>query len=203
MKYFLSTILLAILLMWGCEPSSDQVTGPSTTLDKSIESSWGITPDRGNYDLIPLPVRSPIFQDSIFSVSKLINGLLGGNIILNRTYISREGKLVTMLVNLVVPPLAFTGNRNITLTIDNSFANVHCEPGMTFNLPLLMVQTFTGLNLKQYNPQDIDFVYLKDDGGIEEINNSAIIVEKLTGTLTVLNAQVPHFSRYGWVRKHD
>jgi hypothetical protein len=203
MKYFLSAILLALTVFWGCEQSSDLVTGPQVTLEKTTLGSSGIVPTDNTYDLIPLPQRSPIFQDSTFTISKLINGLLGGNIILNRTYISKEGKLVTMLVNLVVPPLAFPGNRNITLTIDNCFANVHCDPGMTFNLPLIMVQTFTGLNLKEYNSQDIDFVYLKDDGSIEEIDNSLIIVEKLTGTLTVLNAQIPHFSRYGWVRKHN
>ncbi len=201
MKYFLSAILLTLTFFWGCEQSTDPLTGPSSTLEKSSIGSSGL--GTNNYDILQLPARSPIYQDSVFNVSKLINGLLGGNIILNKTYISKDGRLVTMLVNLVVPPLAFIGQQNITLTIDSCFAAVHCEPGMTFQLPLIMVQTFVGLDLKKYNTEDIDFVYLKDDGGIEDINNSAIIVEKLTGTLTVLNAQIPHFSRYGWIRRHN
>ncbi len=201
MKYFLSAVILTFLLFGGCDQSSDPVTGPSSNLEKSPSGSIGLAV--GNYDMIPLPSRSPIFEDSVFSVSKLINGLLGGNIVLNKTYISEDGKLVTMLVNLVVPPLAFNGQQNITLTIDCCFASVQCEPGMSFQIPLIMTQTFTGLNLKSYRAQDIDFVYIEDNGTIEDINNSAIIVEKLTGTLTVLNAQIPHFSRYGWVRRHN
>lgn len=203
MKYFLPAVVLTIFLTWGCEQSYDPVTGPSTSLKKSTESSWEITPNRNTYDLIPLPLKSPIYLDSTFTVSKLINGLLGGSITLNRTYISLEGKLVTMMVNLVIPPLSFAGERNISLTIDNCFASVHCEPGMNFKHPLIMTQTFTGLNLKQYDEQDLEFVYLEDDGSFEEINHGAIIVEKLTGTLTVLSAQIPHFSRYGWVRRHN
>ncbi len=201
MKYFLSAVILTLVLFWGCEQSTDPVNGQSSNLEKSPSGSIGLA--SGSYDMIPLPTRSPIFEDSVFTVSKLINGLLGGSIVLNKTYISDNGKLVTMLVNIVVPPLAFNGQQNITLTIDSCFASVQCEPGMTFKLPLIMTQTFTGLNLKSYNPQDIDFVYIEDNGTIEDVNNSSILVEKLTGTLTVLNAQIPHFSRYGWVRRHN
>ena len=198
MKYFLSAILLAFLLFWGCEQSSDPLTGPNSTLDKSTISSNDLS--NKVYSMITLPNRSPIFQDSVFQVSKVINGLFGGSVILNKTYISENGKLVTMLVNLEIPPLAFTGNKNIVLTIDSCFAAVQCEPGMRFRLPLIMTQTFTGLNLKGHNAGDINFVYIKDNGGIEEIPFSIKVVEPLTGTLSVIGAQIPHFSRYGWVR---
>ncbi len=108
-----------------------------------------------------------------------------------------------MLVDIVILPLSFNGQRNITLTIDRDHALVNCEPGMTFQHPLIMLQTFTGLDLSNYNSEDIDFVYLNKNGDIEEVENAGIIVIKPTGTLTVLNAQIDHFSRYGWVRKHS
>jgi len=202
MKLILSGLLALILIFSACEKIDDQVVSPND-LQKYNSNSAGITPSTINFSLIPLPQKSPIYLDSVFTVSKLINGLLGGAIVLDRTYISDKGQLVTMLVNLVIPPLSFLGQDTITVTIDNDFAAVHCEPGMTFLHPLLMLQTFTGLNLSKYNTEDIDFVYINDEGGIEDVENSLIIVNKPLGLVTVIGAQLHHFSRYGWVRKHD
>ena len=199
MKYFLTAILLSLILFWGCEQSSDYMTGPQDQIQKSIVTGFNNTVKNDfTYDLIPLPSkRFPLISlDSLFTVSKLINGLLGGTISLNRTYISEKGKLVTILVDIVIPPLAFSGQDTITITVDNCFAVVHCAPGMNFQKPLIMTQTFIGLDLLNYNPSDIDFVYIKDDGSLEDINHGLIIVEKLTGTLTVLDALIPHFSRH-------
>jgi len=200
MKYFLYTFLLSIIIFYGCEQSSGPIIEPPAGFQKIISDPGGISNDK--YELLTLPVRSPIYNDSVFTVTKLINGLLGGIITLDRTYISADGRLVTMLVELVIPPLSFNGQDSLTLTIDSCFAAIHCGPGMNFNQPLVMLQTFTGLELSKYNTEDIDFAYINDNGSIEEVDHSAVIVIKATGTVTVVGAHIPHFSKYGWVRKH-
>ncbi|MFI5236880.1 MAG: hypothetical protein ACHQLA_02960 [Ignavibacteriales bacterium] len=199
MKLLLSGFIASILIFSACEKVDDPITGPTELQKQNFNSNSTVT-DRFDYEIIPLPPKGPGFIDSIFTVSKLINGLLGGNVILNKTYLTPQGKLVTMLVNVKIPALSFFGQRNIRLTIDNDKAAVHCEPGMTFNRPLIMLQTFIGLDLSNTNTQDIDFVYINDDGTIEDVPNSQIIVIKPLGLVTVISARLNHFSRYGWVR---
>jgi hypothetical protein len=204
MKIFSSLLIAAVLFLAGCDTGFDPVSvTQKTELQKPPALSLGSGNSIINYDIIPLPARSPIFLDSVFTISKTIVGELGGQIILDRSYISDRGKLVTMLVNLIIPPNAFPGQRRITLTIDRNFSVVHCLPAMEFNFPLTLVQTFTGLDLQDYQAEDIDFVYIKKNGLIEEVERTSITVVKSLGILTVLNAKLNHFSRYGWVRKSE
>jgi len=204
MKFFSSLLIAAVLFLAGCDTGFDPVSvTQKTELQKPPALSLGSGNSIINYDIIPLPARSPIFLDSVFTISKTIVGELGGQIILDRLYISDRGKLVTMLVNLIIPPNAFPGQRRITLTIDRNFSVVHCLPAMEFNFPLTLVQTFTGLDLQDYQAEDIDFVYIKKNGLIEEVERTSITVVKSLGILTVLNAKLNHFSRYGWVRKSE
>lgn len=204
MKIFSSLLIAAVLFLAGCDTGFDPVSvTQKTELQKPPALSLGSGNSIINYDIIPLPARSPIFLDSVFTISKTIVGELGGQIILDRLYISDRGKLVTMLVNLIIPPNAFPGQRRITLTIDRNFSVVHCLPAMEFNFPLTLVQTFTGLDLQDYQAEDIDFVYIKKNGLIEEVERTSITVVKSLGILTVLNAKLNHFSRYGWVRKSE
>jgi hypothetical protein len=197
MKLLLSGLIALILIFSACEKVDNPITGP-TELHKNSFNPFGTA---NNYDIIPLPTKSIDFLDSVFTVSKLINGLLGGVITLDKTYISKEGTLVTMSINAVIQPLSFWGTKRISFTIDDTTATVHCEPGMTFQRPLLFTNTFIGLELTEYETEDIDFVCIKDDGTIEDAGGLILVVKPL-GTLTVLGANLWHFSRYGWVRRH-
>ena len=60
-----------------------------------------------------------------------------------------------------------------------------------------------GLDLSGVNPANVDFVYLNNDGTIEQIiyENLEVIVSQ--GCLRVSNAYLPHFSRYGFVNKAE
>jgi len=204
MKIFSSLLIAAVLFLAGCDTGFDPVSETQKTeLKKPSAQSFGSGNSIINYEIIPLPARSPIFLDSVFAITKTILGVLGGQIILDRSYISNRGKLVTMLVNLVIPPHSFSGQRDITLKIDRGFAIVHCTPQMNFNIPLNLIQTFTGLDLENYQTEDIDFVFIKKNGLIEEVERTSITVIKPLGILTVLNAKLNHFSIYGWVRKSE
>ena len=167
-----------------------------------MPNSFGIIPNRPNFAIIPLPEKSPIYKDSVFTVTKNINGLLGGVITLNKSYTSIGGGTVNILVEMVILPASFFGQREITLTIDDSLAIMHCEPSMNFLLPVVVLQTFTGLDLATYNTNDIDYGYIGYNGNFELIPRDIILVNKLLGTVTVVGAKINHFSRYGWVRKH-
>jgi len=158
-----------------------------------------------NYELIPLPVRSPIYLDSVFTITSTIIGELGGRLLLDRSYVSENGQLVTMLIDMVIPPNSFQGQRRITLTVDKDFAAVRCLPAMEFKFPLILLQTFTGLEIQDFQTEedDFDFVYIKKNGKIEQVERTSIIVNKSLGILSVIGAKLDHFSRYGWVRKSE
>lgn len=199
MRLFLFSIVTIALLF----PACDQITEPvlnSDQFEKSTEISNNQTSETIRVPIIPLPEKSQIYLDSIFTVTKLINGLLGGRITLDKVYISKEGRLVTMLVDLVIPPLAFLGQKQIALRVEDSLAVIDCEPSMIFNRPLILLQTFTGLDLKNYNTNKIDFVYIRDDGTIAPVPRILKLVNKQLGLVSVVGARISHFSKYGWVR---
>lgn len=202
MKLIISGVVLLALTFSSCEQINEPVTN-STELNTQYYSSLEKASEDFNFSIIPLPEKSSIYLDSIFTVKKLINGLLGGTITLDKSYISKEGKLVTMLVDLVIPPLAFLGQREITVTIEDTIAVMNCGPSMNFQRSLLLVQTFTGLNLNNYNVKEIDFGYIGENGNFYPIPRTSIIVNKPFGLVSVVGAKISHFSKYGWVRKHN
>ncbi len=200
MKQILFIIVFFTLIFSACDNITDPVSNP----DSLKKINW--SPDNQSGDairisIIPLPEKSPIYLDSIFTITQTINGLLGGTITLNKAYISKEGSLVTILVSMIVPPLAFLGQRDITVTIEDSTAVMDCGPSMTFRRSLICLQTFTGLDLSKYNPDEIDFMYIKNDGGFVSVPRSSILVNKSLGLVTVIDARINHFTKYGWVRK--
>jgi hypothetical protein len=200
MKIILSLTLIMSLLFLACEPITDPVSNP----DSLKKSDWSPNNQSGNairIAIIPLPEKSPIYLDSIFTISQTINGLLGGTITLDKAYVSKEGRLVTILVSMVVPPLAFLGQRDITVTIEDSIAVMDCGPSMTFQRSLICLQTFTGLDLSDYNTEEIDFMYIHDDGRYTPIPRSSLLINKPLGLVSVISARINHFSKYGWVRK--
>ena len=200
MKFSVITIILAGLFFIGCENTTNMITEPNDLQKEALVSGEHIS-TLPYYDIIPLPERSPIYLDSVFTISLPIVGEIGGRLVLDKFYVSAEGKIVTMLADLTIPPNAFSGVRTITLTVDKNFAAVQCKPRMVFNKPLILVQTFTGLDLNQFNSGTIDFNFINKNGTLENVERTALTVIKPLGIVTVLNAKINHFSKYGWVRK--
>jgi hypothetical protein len=202
MKLLISAIMTFALLLTACENVNEPITN-SSELDKQFDFPNNRTTQDFKISIIPLPEKSPIYLDSVFTVTKVINGLLGGTITLDKVYISKEGRLVTILVDMVIPPMAFFGQREITVTIEDSIAVMNCGPDMNFRRPLIVIQTFTGLDLMKYNTNEIDFGYIKDDGQFYSIPRTTMIINKPLGLVSIVGARISHFSKYGWVRKHN
>ncbi|PJA97939.1 MAG: hypothetical protein CO128_09955, partial [Ignavibacteriales bacterium CG_4_9_14_3_um_filter_30_11] len=65
----------------------------------------------------------------------------------------------------------------------------------TFNIPVLFSATITGLNL---NGSNASFVYVDNNGGMTNVTSDASGISD--DGLYVINAQLNHFSRYGWAK---
>ena len=72
-------------------------------------------------------------------------------------------------------------------------------PSMVFNKPLIFTITYTGIDLSTINPADVKFAYIAADGSVQYAVNDGIVVDLAIGKLQVINARIPHFSRYGFV----
>lgn len=195
MKNILTIILVAIILLWGCDTSSDlSVNNSENDLQISVSK---IT----DYELIPLPNKSLLWVDSVFSMSKVIDGSVGGRIIMDKYYIAEDGDSLIIKVDLRIPEGAFQGTETITMTVDNEYAAIHFTPNMIFEDTLRLFQSFEGLHLENYPTGTLDFVFISNGGSIELIKKNGMQVVVPTGIVRVQNAKLLHFSRYGWIRK--
>jgi len=195
MKTISTILLVAILLLAGCDNASDLlVNDPGNNSQLSFSKMF-------EYELIPLPNKSPLWQDSVFTMSKVIDGSVGGRIIMDKYYISADGDSIIIGVDLRIPAGAFEGHKTITVVLDDEYAVFHFYPHMEFNDTLHLFQSFEGLNLEGYPTGTLDFVYIAYDGTLELIKKNGLQVIVPQEILRVMNAQLLHFSRYGWIKK--
>jgi len=200
MKRTLLTLLLAVIFITGCETPSDLLIDPVNTSENSINEiiiEGGIY----TYKFMPLPPKSPLWQDSVLTMSQAIDGETGGQLIMEKYYISLDGDSIQIWADLRVPPGAFQGTKTITITVDDEFAALHFYPKMAFQDTLKLTRGFKGLDLTNCTNGNVDFIFIDDDGTIEIIKKNGLQVIKPQGIVRVYNAKLLHFSRYGWVRK--
>ena len=95
---------------------------------------------------------------------------------------------------------SFVGSRYITMSISSSYGTASFSPSGVFDKPAIYNSTIMGLDLSGINPDEVQFVYMGTDGKYYPIDVQHILVEPQSGKLQVINAEIPHFSRYGWTR---
>jgi hypothetical protein len=143
-----------------------------------------------------------LLGNSSTTVIKKINGQTGGVINLSGIYIASNLRIITMNAKLTIPPGAFSGYRNISLTADYQTPGIICEPGMNFNIPLSLDLSYIGLDLLSllFNPNNVTFAYLGEDGSVVPCEYEGLDFNLLSGLLGVRKAKIEHFSRYGFSR---
>ncbi len=185
MKIIFTTLLLFTLFLLGC---ADTPISP-------------ITNDNHSYQFIKLPKKSGMSVETIFSVTKTINGDSGGNIYLSESYVAEDGHTVSLYVNLKVKRNSYDGDATITLTVDDEFAAVSFTPVMVFDKPLILDLTFEGIDLEglDLTTGNYDFVFIDDDGTTGVVAYNALHVNENQGKIWVIKAKLDHFSRYGFI----
>ncbi len=180
---------LLLLSFVGCMQESN-VTGPINSVEKNQAKT-----------IIMLPERADVNVEAVFSSSQNISGVNGGELHMVQSYQGSNGKTVNIDCKLTVPSnsSAFTDSRNITMQVSDQ-AGVDFYPSMTFSQPVILNFTITGLDLNGIDPADVNFYYVDQNGSLAPTVNDGVSVDLATGTLTVVNAQLPHFSRWAYAR---
>jgi hypothetical protein len=185
MKQILISVLFAGLLLGGCA---------------DINNSISPTQNGNTGKLFKMPQAVDMTTETTFSASQNISGGVGGYLQLSGSYEGESG-LVTVQATLNVPASAYQGEKVLYVANSSVYAEVDFNPTVSFDAPVLLNLTISGLDLSGVDPSDVGFAYISDDGSyVEPINYDNLTVDIASGTLAVTNAHLSHFSRYIFLR---
>ncbi len=199
MKKLLLFLAAAVYLFIGCQDNNLLETADTPTELTTAEPNWVELPE---------PVEETLSK--LFSNGAWIDVDKGGTIKTTASYwtfswwnrwnIKRK---VTAAATLDFPRNVWDKNqygqyKYIILSIDDRTASSRFNPHIEFDNPVIYNAKFTGLNLSEVDAQTINFVYQSPNGSVEEVEYEALNIDVEEGILEIVNAKIPHFSRYGF-----
>ena len=186
MKQLLSIAAVIMVLFVGC---SKDVNVNSPIVDQVEQPSW-----------ITLPAHNNQSIEADASVSKMVYGSDETLLEINTGYAGGKHGWVSITANARFQRNSFTGSRYITMTVNDQFGTATFSPSGTFVKPVIYNLTIMGVDLTGVTPSKVSFVYMASNGKYYKPVYDKIFVEVQSGKLQITNAQLPHFSRYGFVR---
>ena len=181
MKKLLTFVLLSVLIFFGCSQDSE-ITAPVSRQLKLIE----------------LPLPSSGLTVETLTINKWINGANGGEFSGEYQYQSSTGT-VSQYSTLEFSAGAFSGSKNITQTFNTGGAAMEFGPSMQFSATVKYTYEIYGADLTGINPATLNFVYIDANGYMYPVLYESVSMDENTGMLKVVDAELPHFSRYGFV----
>ena len=186
MKKYMIVIAMLSLVVVGCsEQSSVLAPVNETTI---TEPNW-----------IALPSNNSLSVNADASVSRLLYGVNESLLEINTGYAGGKFGWVSITANARFQRNSFTGSRYTTMSVNDQFGAATFSPSGTFTKPVIYNLTIMGVDLTNVDPSKVSFVYMSPDGKYYKPVYERIYVEKQSGKLQIINAQLPHFSRYGFV----
>jgi len=190
MKRLLLLSLTSIMLIFSACKNEGPITSPEPSKSQKpakVQPKW-----------IGLPQNASNKLFKTFSTSQLITVASGGQLTIDETYTSTEGNQVHAYSNIVLDPGCVQQDCTISMDIDDQTGVSTFLPHQMFNFPAILNQTFTGLNLSGIDVSNIHLYYLETDGSYQIMECDQLTVDVATGTITVVNGKLPHFSLYGY-----
>jgi hypothetical protein len=184
-KNYLAAIIIFVMVLSGC------------TKENPIENS--VPAGIEDRTLINLPKSSQEQVESVFSASNYINGYRGGEVIIDKHYWA-HGEIVKIFGRIKFKPGAFTGIKLIKMMIDDVNGTISFDPPSVFSRPAVLDLKFEGIDLSGLDQKRVDFVYVNPNGTFEHIIYKSMTVDIAAKTFEVNDAEINHFSRYGWCR---
>jgi hypothetical protein len=188
MKNLLTLSLFSILLLiLGCEQTTE-VNSPVNEPQERVLNKQLIT--------LPAPFGLGIESQTF---TQDINGPNGGEFQRSFSYQNSSGGTIYQFADLDFFPGAFTGTENISMTFNTGGAAMDLGPAMQFQVDVEYTYKITGLDLTGVNPNTLEFVYIDSNGNMYTVDYDYIEMDESTGMLKVKDAELDHFSRYGFV----
>jgi len=187
MKSAVFSFLLLVLLLLGCNETPIQPEVP-------------VVPVEPIYEIIQIPPRAG--GGPSFSATEIIDGSKGGYIKIKESYITVNSDTVEIDVKLKIKKNCFSGNIEITMTVDDVYTAVKFTPEMIFDKPVELDVKYKGLDPDQLNfpSGNYEFIYEDDEGNNETVPSYGVTVNAELGEIRVKKAKLSHFSRYVFIR---
>jgi len=191
LRYMLLLAMLSLFVV-GCSEESNMLA-PVDNLNTN-QPNWISLPNQQSATGMSI-MSQPSFQES-----QLIDGKKGGTIKIDTKYKGGPNGEVKIKAELEFPKNAFEGRVYFTMNMSAENENATFLPHAVFNKPAKYNLEFKGLDLSGIDPDNVDFVYQAEDGSYEKIDREKIEINIKEGKVKVKDAELPHFSRYGFVR---
>ena len=137
----------------------------------------------------------------ITSVSKLVSPSNGGMLMLEHSGTTADGTLIEVTVKLDVLPGAVNEDIQISMSLDDQALDLEFGPeGTVFNTPALLTVEAHNLDLSVNSGKIGTYYFNPETVSWELVSSEDVVVMLDDGYLKVVNAHLPHFSRYavGW-----
>jgi hypothetical protein len=186
MSKYIYILIFFLGFIIGCGKESDLVA--------PIDSAKGNEP---NWIAIP-SAEDQILQKNIFT-GKWICGDTGSTLKINTLYRSFTPFRFTK-INAVaeIQKNSFEGWTFITMSVSDRYGVTTFLPDINFSKPVIYNLTITGIDLSGIDPETVKFVYMSPNGEYHQAEYDQLNVDPSIGMLQVINAKLPHFSRYGF-----
>lgn len=185
MKHLLSIATVLAVLLVGCSKDTD-ITSPIN--------------DQVSVEYLTYTSEEGFGVEATYTISQMIDGEKGGFIFYGDLSKTQSGNKGNVYAACVFPSGAFSGKTKITMTLDTKQCTGTFEPSMVFDKPVSFSAMFTGVNFKGVDISKIRFVYYDINDVKYEISSSYLHIDVKNKVLGIINAELPHFSRYGFLR---
>ena len=186
-RYLIAFILMSFLVI-GCNQESNILSPQDSTNNNQVvnEPNW-----------ITLPSNLSLKKD--VSTGKWISGSDESLLEINTGYSGGPFGWISITANARFQRYSFEGTRYTTMSINDQCGTATFSPSGSFSKPVIYNLTIMGVDLRNVDPSKVTFVYMAEDGKYYKASYDYIYVEKQSGKLQIVNAHLPHFSRYGFV----
>ena len=191
-KYILAIAAMTLMLV-GCNVDQDNSVSP-------FDESYTDLGTERNPDWIVLPAKSGLSTEGEISISQLVKGNEETLMEINTGYQVSKNKWIQITANARFQRNSFPGQRYITMSINDQYGTATFSPSGTFSKPVIYNLTIMGLDLSAVNANNVKFVYFAPDGKYYQPKYRQLLVEKQSGKLQINDAELPHFSRFGFTR---
>jgi len=191
MRTYLYLFVFLSLFVIGCTQESNILSPVSN--DNNIQ----VNSDEPNW-IVSFPSNQSLKKDAL--VSQMVYGNQETLLEINTGWATSSPYYwLSITANARFQKDSFTGSRFITMTVNDQFGTATFTPSGTFSKPVIYNLTIVGVDLSNVDPAKVKFVYMAPNGQYYTPVYERMYVEKQSGKLQIVNAKLPHFSRYGFV----
>ncbi len=188
---YLSIIAILVVFVVGCTDESNMLSPVDSTINNNEVVS------NPNWITLPADVNQALKKD--ITVGKTIYGDQESLLEINTGYAGGPFGWISITANARFQRYSFTGQRYVTMSINDDFGAASFSPSGTWAKPVIYNLTIMGVDLSNVDPSKVSFVYMSPDGKYYKAKYQSIYVEKQSGKLQIISAELPHFSRWGFI----